>query len=93
MYSEVINCKNYEQKLQEKNVFYRRKGTETRHVPGKQGQGRCTYHDSMDACLELTTEVMHLPQKGRSLSCLQLNPESMCPLGVTMDLTFYSIIM
>lgn len=51
-----------------------------------------TYH-SLRTRLELTLEVMHLPQKGSSLFCLQLKCEQYLPFGSNYSYNLYNIIM
>ena len=63
------------------------------HVLGKQSPGRCTYHNSINMCLQLTTEVIHVPTKAPGCLAYSLNLNDTCPLRVTTDITLYEIIM
>lgn len=47
----------------------------------------------MNMCLQLTTEVTHMPTKAPGCLAYSLNLNDICPLRVTTDITLYDIIM
>ena len=74
----------------ENNTVYWRKKTKPHHVPGKQRQGRCTYHSSANTCLEQTTELYMCLWRAPGCLAYGLNLNHICPLRITTDLTLVS---